>query len=288
MSDAHITPPTYWPIIGSVALFCFMLGLVNWLHDNEIGPYLMLFGFVTLIYMLYGWFAEVIAEGLNGLNEDKVLDKSFRWGMFWFIFSEIMFFVTFFGALFFVRLFVLPVLAGNMGYVTTHYLLWPDFENTWPLLKTPDQSQFLGPSGVMELWGIPAINTLILLTSGLTLTVAHWGVVKKRYFQAIIWQAATILLGIVFLVMQAYEYGEAYFHKSLRLDAGIYGNTFYFLTGFHGLHVTLGTVMLIIILYRIICKHFTPKHHFAFEAVAWYWHFVDVVWLLLFVFVYWI
>ena len=185
-------------------------------------------------------------------------------------------------------MFVIPWLAGDYpGQEITHYLLWPHFEWQWPLFATPDPSQFLGPKSMIPTWEIPALNTLILLTSGLTITIAHWGIIRHDRQMALIGQGLTIALGVLFLFFQAHEYIEAYTHYKLKLNSGVYGNTFFMLTGFHGLHVTLGTIMLIVIWGRIYKNHFTPKYHFAFEAVAWYWHFVDVVWLILFVFVYW-
>ncbi len=145
-----------------------------------------------------------------------------------------------------------------------------------------------GAFEMMHAWGIPAINTLILLSSGVTVTWAHWGLKKNDRTQLILGLMATVALGFLFLVLQAYEYHHAYTELNLTLHSGIYGTTFFMLTGFHGLHVTLGATMLLVILMRSLKGHFTADHHFAFEAVAWYWHFVDVVWLGLFVFVYWL
>lgn len=284
----YLPPPSHWPITGSIALFCLLGGAACWLHQASYGPYLFGTGLIILLYMVVGWFSRVIHENQLGYYQSAQVDRSFRWGMMWFIFSEIMFFAAFFGVLFYVRVFSVPWLSGEGIGELTHYILWPHFIGHWPLLNTPDPSQFLGPKDVMATWEIPALNTLILLTSGATITWAHWGVIKEKYTAALTGQVLTIMLGILFLVMQVREYGEAYLDKGLRLDAGVYGNTFFMLTGFHGLHVTLGTIMLICIAYRIARGHFDKKHHFAFEAVSWYWHFVDVVWLILFVFVYWL
>lgn len=283
----YLPPPSHWPIVGSIALFCIMVGAGNWLHSNAIGPYLFVFGFILLIFMLYGWFSKVIHESLSGLY-DAQMDRSYRLGMVWFIFSEVMFFAVFFGALFYVRFYIVPWLGGAGSGELTHYLLWPDFQATWPLFKNPNPALYVGPQSVMETWGIPAINTLILLSSGVTITWAHWGIVKNSQRQLIIGLFFTILLGISFLFFQVHEYLLAYLEKGLTLHSGIYGTTFFMLTGFHGLHVTLGTIMLITIFLRAIKGHFSAQHHFAFEAVSWYWHFVDVVWLGLFIFVYWI
>ncbi len=284
----YVPAPSKWPLIGSVGIFCLLFGLGHWLHNNHFGMVLFGVGAVIIIYMVFGWIGEVINENEAGLLSNEQIERSFRWGMIWFIFSEVVFFATFFGALFYTRVLSVPWLGGEGIGDLTHVLLWPNFVPHWPLLATPDPNAVQGPEGVMNTWGIPALNTLILLTSGVTLTVAHWGLLKKKRTQLIIGQVLTILLGILFLFMQGVEYGEAYTEKGLRLNSGVYGNTFFMLTGFHGLHVTLGTTMLIVILGRILKGHFTPKHHFAFEATAWYWHFVDVVWLFLFIFVYWL
>jgi cytochrome c oxidase subunit 3 len=207
--------------------------------------------------------------------------------MVWFIFSEVMFFGAFFGALFYARVYSLPWLGGEGVGVPTNFFLWPGFEAMWP--QTANGPAEIGGSlHVMEAWGIPAINTLILLSSGATVTWAHWGLKANKRGQLILGLFMTIALGVLFISLQAYEYVHAYHELSLTLGSGIYGSTFFMLTGFHGMHVTLGAIMLTVILLRSIRGHFTPDHHFAFEAVAWYWHFVDVVWLGLFIFVYWL
>ena len=210
---------------------------------------------------------------------------SFRWSMGWFIFSEVMFFAAFFGALFYARIYSVPWLGGAGNNVMTNELLWPAFEAIWP---TNGPGNVGGDFQTMGAWGLPAINTLILLSSGVTVTWAHWALKKGDRGQLILGLLATVALGFLFLSLQVYEYGHAYSELGLTLGSGIYGSTFFMLTGFHGLHVTLGAIMLLVILIRSIKGHFTAEHHFAFEAVAWYWHFVDVVWLGLFVFVYWL
>jgi cytochrome c oxidase subunit 3 len=284
----YLPNPSYWPIVGSISLFCFMFGAASWLHDKAYGPYVFAFGFALLLFMMFGWFGTVISENQRGLLDNAQIDRSFRWGMCWFIFSEVMFFSAFFGALFYVRVWSVPWLGGEGIGELTHLLLWPNFINTWPVFDNPNPAKFIGPQSVMETWGIPALNTLILLSSGVTITIAHWGLVKHRRVQTLIAQGATALLGVSFLGMQAHEYLIAYLEKGLKLSSGIYGTTFFMLTGFHALHVTVGTIMLIVIFFRIYKRHFENHSHFAFEAVSWYWHFVDVVWLLLFIFVYWI
>lgn len=287
-SRYYLPSPSSWPVKGSIALICIFAGGANWLHDVWFGPYLFLFGFLMILYIIYGWFGTVIKENRAGLLQNKQVDRSFRWAMCWFIFSEVMFFGAFFGALFYVRVIVLPTLGGVQSHFVSHLLLWPNFKALWPLLKNPSPGAYIAPESVMGAWGIPAINTAILLTSGLTITVAHWAILKGRRTIMLLFQFLTVLLGISFLILQAHEYTVAYTEKGLTLGSGIYGTTFFMLTGFHGLHVTIGTIGLIVILYRMLIRDFNSHNHFAFEAVSWYWHFVDVVWLLLFVFVYWL
>lgn len=287
-SNYYLPEPSAWPMIATMGIFCAVAGGANWLHGRTIGPILFGFGFLLIVYILFGWFGTVIRECRAGLLNDRQVDRSFRWCMAWFIFSEVMFFATFFGALFYARVLSVPWLGGSGHGAMTHLLMWPGFKPVWPVLNNPDPNLFHGPQSVMETWGIPAINTAILLTSGLTITVAHWAVVSHKRMLAIGFQLLTVLLGVAFLCMQVHEYTIAYLEKGLTLASGIYGTTFFLLTGFHCLHVTIGTIALIVILWRLLKNDFTPKHHFAFEGVAWYWHFVDVVWLGLFVFVYWI
>jgi len=282
----YIPHSAHWPIIGSIGLFLMFIGGANWLHLVWHGPHIFLVGLLILVFMMFGWFHEVIRENQRGMYNEQV-DRTFRWGMVWFIFSEVCFFGVFFGVLFYSRYWVVPLLGGEV-YPITHILLWPDFTAHWPLLNNPDNQLFIGAHEVMPAWGIPALNTLILLSSGATLTWAHWALKLSKRKQLVISMMVTILLGLVFLLLQIDEYHDAYTEFNLTLSSGIYGTTFFILTGFHGAHVTVGTIMLIVILLRCMKGHFTHDNHFAFEAVAWYWHFVDVVWLFLFVFVYWL
>ena len=292
MSETHgsyyLPKPTHWPIIGSFALFFLLGGLANFLHGHWVGPYMMGLGFILFLTLLFGWFSTVIKENRAGLLSSPQVEHSFRWGMVWFIFTEVMFFATFFGALFYARLVSVPQLAGEGSGWWTHILLWPAFQHTWPVYTNPNPEIFQGPKSVMETWGIPAINTGLLLSSGATITVVHWAILKQNYFLQKLFQVFTILLGLAFLCMQINEYSIAYMEKGLTLGSGIFGTTFFILTGFHMFHVTVGTIMLIVILWRLFKKDFGPGNLFGFEAVSWYWHFVDVVWLFLFVFVYWI
>ena len=275
----YLPQPSHWPIFGSIALLLMASGAAMWLNTVPAGPYVVAAGFAVLIYMLFGWFGTVIRESEGG-KFNRQVDVSFRWGMSWFIFSEVMFFAAFFGALFYMRVLAVPWLGSG----ETQELLWPSFKAGWPAAGPGLQEQF----SPMAAWGIPALNTLILLSSGATVTWAHWGLKKNNRTQLVIGLFLTIALGVLFLSLQAYEYHHAYTEMNLNLTTGAYGASFFMLTGFHGFHVTLGAIMLTVIFFRSLLGHFTPDHHFGFEAVSWYWHFVDVVWLLLFVLVYWL
>ena len=278
---------SYWPIVGSVGMAALLGGFASSLHGSTVGTSAMILGFLIIIFMVFGWIGQVINESETGTYNLQV-DKSFRIGMGWFIFSEVMFFAAFFGALFYARTLSVPWLGGDGNNFFTGEVLWPEFKSVWPLIQMPDSSNYTVPKGIIHAWEIPAINTITLLTSGATLTWAHWSLMNKNRTQLIAGLVATIALGIIFLGLQISEYMEAYQHLDLKLTSGIYGSTFFMLTGFHGLHVTLGTIMLIVILMRAIRGHFKKERHFGFEAVAWYWHFVDVVWLGLFIVVYWL
>jgi len=234
--------------------------------------------------MMFGWFSTVIKESRSGLYSAQ-MDRSFRWGMGWFIFSEVMFFVAFFGALFYVRVIAGPALGGEGAKGIAH-MLWPNFQYAWPLLHTPDPAMFAPPKEVIDPWHLPLINTVLLVSSSVTVTIAHHALKKGHRGALRLWLAATILLGVAFLALQAMEYHEAYTELGLTLGSGIYGATFFMLTGFHGAHVTIGTIILFVMLMRILRGHFDAEHQFGFEAASWYWHFVDVVWVGLFVFVY--
>ena len=284
-SDYYVPHGTHWPIIGSIGLTVTFVGFARFLHGSEMT--VMFLGIAIVIFMIYGWFGQVINESLAGLY-NKQVDMSFRWGMGWFIFSEVMFFGAFFGALFYARAYSIPWLGGASNNDATAWLLWPDFESVWPLLAVPAAEKFEVAKQAMGAWGLPAINTAILLTSGLTVTLAHHALKRRDSTWLVYWLFATVALGFLFVGLQAWEYVHAYGELNLRLDSGIYGSTFFMLTGFHGFHVTMGAIMLLVITIRAMKGHFSPENHFAFEAVAWYWHFVDVVWLGLFIFVYWI
>ena len=279
-STKYFVPqPSKWPAVGAISLFTMALGAAAWFNGAENGRWVLAAGFAGLVYMIVGWFADVIHESEGG-SYGKNVDLSFRWSMAWFIFSEVMFFAAFFGALFYARVYSVPDLGSIEGR-----LLWPDFSAAWP---TTGPGGTIEPFASMSPWGIPAINTLLLLTSGVTLTWAHHALKEDHRGRLILGLALTVALGLTFLGFQIYEYAHAYTELNLKLTSGVFGTTFYLLTGFHGFHVTVGVTMLIVILGRCIKGHFRPEHHFGFEAVAWYWHFVDVVWLMLFVLVYWL
>jgi cytochrome c oxidase subunit 3 len=281
----YIPHGTKWPIIGSIGLTLLVSGFAASLNGSGLGNTVMLIGTLVLVFMMFGWFGTVIRESESGTYNSQV-DVSFRWGMGWFIFSEVLFFAAFFGALFYARIFSVPWLGGEgVGGATTHSVLWPNFDAAWP---TNGPHNVGGDFSTIGAWGIPALNTAILLTSGGTVTLAHWAILKNKRPQFVLWLLATVALGFLFVGFQAYEYIHAYRDLNLTLGSGIYGSTFFMLTGFHGAHVTIGAIMLLVMMLRAMRGHFTAQNHFAFEAAAWYWHFVDVVWLGLFVFVYWL
>lgn len=264
--------PSRHPITASFGLLLTAGGAAGWVNGQTWGPYLCGLGLLWFLFVLKSWFGEAINESETG-KYGKNIDLSFRWSMGWFIFSEVMFFAAFFGALFYARNIAMPWL-GDLN----NKILWPDFAAVWPNL---------GPAGVVESfqtmgpWPIPTINTALLLMSGVTLTWAHHALLANKRSQLIQGLVLTILLGAVFMCFQVYEYHHAYSELNLKLTSGIYGSTFFLLTGFHGFHVTLGAIMLTVVLVRVLKGQLTPDHHFAFEGAAWYWHFVDVVWLFL-------
>jgi len=287
--DYYVPHKATYPIVGSIGLTTLLVGFSNYLNGHSIGTTMMLVGAAILVFMMVGWFSEVIREGLAGIYNHQV-DVSFRMGMIWFITSEVFFFAAFFGALYYTRMLAVPWLAGEGAFASTGELLWHGFQNVWPT-NGPDTIGGVGAEGHFEpmgAWGIPALNTLILLSSGVTVTWAHWGLYANNRRQLILGLLATVALGFLFVFLQAMEYHEAYTEMGLTLGTGIYGSTFFMLTGFHGLHVTIGAIFLLVVLLRSMQGHFDHENHFAFEAAAWYWHFVDVVWLGLFIFVYWL
>ncbi len=279
----YVPATSAWPIVGAVALFFIAMGAgstVGGLFGGN-GPWLLLTGVGLILFMLTGWFRDVIHESMTGLYSSQ-MDRSFRQGMSWFIFSEVMFFGAFFGALFYARLIAVPWLGGAGNNAMTHAVLWPEFIASWPVVKTPGGTE----TQAMPAFGLPLINTVILLASSVTVHIAHVALEGGDREKVKKFLGITVLLGWIFLFLQGVEYVHAYQDMNLKLDSGIYGNTFFMLTGFHGMHVLLGSIILFVVWLRVMKGHFTPDHHFAFQAGSWYWHFVDVVWLCLFVFVY--
>jgi cytochrome c oxidase subunit 3 len=267
------------PIQASASLLVMGVGAALWINRLDVGHWVFLVGILALFITLFGWFGDAIRESERGSNSGRV-DASYRWSMTWFIFSEVMFFAAFFGSLWYTREVTTPLLSS----LDHQALLWPNFTGTWP-------NQ--GPAGIVAQFGsigpfwLPTINTALLLSSGLTLTIAHHALRASHRNKTIFWLLLTVILGFSFVGCQAYEYHHAYTQLNLKFDSGAFGSLFYMLTGFHGFHVILGASMLTVILVRVIRGHFTADHHFGFEGVAWYWHFVDVVWLGLYLFVYW-
>jgi cytochrome c oxidase subunit 3 len=278
----YVPHSTRWPLIGSIGMALMLSSTAMWLNGSGVAGWTALAGAAVIIYMVFGWFAEVIRESESGIYNEQV-DSSFRLGMSWFIFSEIMFFACFFGALFYARALVDPWLGGAGAGAVTNEFLWPGYVSHWP---TNGPGEIGGDFQTIPAFGVPFLNTLILLTSGVTITLAHHALKADQRKPLVFWLAVTVALGALFMFYQVEEYKEAYQHLGLTLGSGIYGSTFFLLTGFHGLHVTLGAIMLFVIMIRCARGHFKPHQHFGFEAVAWYWHFVDVVWLGLFIFVY--
>jgi cytochrome c oxidase subunit III len=277
--------PSAYPVLMAGGLFLVILGAGQWINGVGWGMWVLAAGMIAWLAVLFQWFRTAIAESESGLYSDRI-DVSFRWSMSWFIFSEVMFFAAFFGALYWARVHGLPML-GNLD----HAVLWPDFQAIWPSVGggvTASPAGIVEPFQTIGPWPLPTINTALLLTSGITLTVAHHALIANQRAKTVFWMWVTVALGTIFLFVQAYEYLHAYRDLNLRLDSGIFGSTFFMLTGFHGFHVLVGMLMLVFITLRLMKGHFTPKRHFGFEGAAWYWHFVDVVWLGLYVVVYWL
>lgn len=302
MSSDHATSEdTYYvpeqskfPIFASIGLFLTVFGAGNWINGNDVGMTLFFCGALVMATVMWNWFGTVIRENMAGMNNAQV-KRSYVWGIGWFIFSEVMFFAAFFGALFYLRQLSVPWLAGEGDKsLMTNELLWSGFTNEWPLLVTPEMavkgdeaSQFIGAHESMGWFGLPLINTILLLTSSVTVHMAHTALKKANRKGFNIWLGLTVALGIAFLICQVEEYIHAYQELGLTLEAGVYGTTFFMLTGFHGAHVTMGTFMLLVMWLRSMIKgHFHHDDCFGFEAASWYWHFVDVVWVGLFLFVY--
>ena len=280
-----VPSPSRFPVLMAIGLFFLALGAGQWINGHTWGAYSLAFGLAMWLFVMQQWFRAAIAESESGLYSDRI-DVSYRWSMSWFIFSEVMFFAAFFGALFWLRVHSVP----NLGSIE-NALLWPDFKAIWPSVQagvTASPAGIVEPFTTMGPFWLPTINTALLLSSGVTLTIAHHALIANHRAKCIAFMWMTVLLGVTFLGVQGYEYTHAYSDLNLKLTSGAYGTTFFMLTGFHGFHVFVGMLMLFFITLRLHKGHFTPQRHFGFEGAAWYWHFVDVVWLGLYIVVYWL
>ena len=280
-----VPSPSRHPFMASIGLFFTFFGGAQWMNGADWGKWSMIFGLLWLFVVLFQWFSQSIGESESGQYGHKV-DISYRWSMSWFIFSEVMFFGAFFTALWWARSHSLPALGS-----LENALLWPDFKAVWPSLAagaTGSPANIVEPFTTMTPFWLPTINTALLLSSGVTLTIAHHALQHGNRSRTIGFMWLTVLLGLTFLSVQGYEYYHAYHELNLKLSSGAYGSTFFMLTGFHGFHVFVGMLMLLFITLRLQKGHFTAQRHFGFEGAAWYWHFVDVVWLGLYLLVYWL
>ncbi|WP_077034209.1 cytochrome c oxidase subunit 3 [Pelomonas sp. KK5] len=279
-----VPSPSRHPVMAAIGLFFVILGASQWVNGAGWGAYSVLFGLLWWAFVLKQWFGDAIRESEGGQYGDRI-DLSYRWSMGWFIFSEVMFFGAFFGALYWARVHSVP----NLGSLENS-LLWPDFKGLWPSVAaglTASPAGTTEPFTTVGPWPLPTVNTALLLTSGVTLTIAHHALLDNQRGKTIAFMWITVLLGIAFLICQGVEYHHAYTELNLKLSSGVFGSTFFMLTGFHGFHVFVGMMMLLFITLRLMKGHFTSERHFGFEGAAWYWHFVDVVWLGLYIVVYW-
>jgi len=264
--DYHLVNPSPWPVVGSISAFVLAVGAVNWMHSASWGMAVTLLGLLGVLYTMFMWWRDVIIESKQG-DHTPVVQLHLRYGMLLFIASEVMFFVAWFWAFFDASLF--PGDSQQFAREAATGGVWP-------------------PKGVevFDPWHLPLLNTLILLTSGTTVTWAHHALLHNDR-KGLIWGLSlTIALGVLFSIVQFYEYEHATFAFSRENGGNIYGSTFFMATGFHGAHVIIGTIFLAVCLYRVYLNHFTPERHLGFEFAAWYWHFVDVVWLFLFACIY--
>ena len=282
----YVPAPSRHPVTASIGLLLIIFGASQWINGTDWAKWVMFAGFLWLFVVLFQWFGQAIRESEAGQYSRKI-DLSFRWSMSWFIFSEVMFFGAFFTALWWMRSHSVPELGG-----IDHAILWPDFKAVWPTVApgaTASPANIIEPFQTMGPFWLPTINTALLLSSGVTITIAHHLLRDNAARGKIIfWMWVTVLLGATFVVVQGYEYFHAYTDLNLKLTSGAYGSTFFMLTGFHGFHVIVGMLMLLFITLRLMKGHFTAERHFGFEGAAWYWHFVDVVWLGLYTLVYWL
>nr|YP_010716053.1 cytochrome c oxidase subunit III [Parnassius hide]WDE75763.1 cytochrome c oxidase subunit III [Parnassius hide] len=250
----HLVDYSPWPLTGAIGVMTLVTGMIKWFHNFNMN--LMILGYIIIIMTMYQWWRDICREGTMQGKHTMLVSSGLRWGMILFIISEVFFFLSFFWAFFH------SSLSPNIEIGT----LWP------PLNITP-----------FNPFQIPLLNTIILISSGVTVTWAHHALMENNHSQTKQSLFITIMLGIYFTILQAYEYIEAPF----TIADSIYGSTFFMATGFHGLHVIIGTIFLMTCFFRHLNNHFSNKHHFGFEAAAWYWHFVDVVWLFLYISIYW-
>jgi len=280
-----VPAPSRYPVQVAFGMLLVIFGAAEWINGTGWAAYVLLAGVAIWLTTLFQWFRQAVSESEGGMYSQRI-DASFRWSMSWFIFSEVMFFGAFFGALYWARVHSVP----NLGDLDNQ-VLWPNFKALWPAVgvaSTASPAGTIDPFTPVGPWPLPTLNTALLLTSGVTLTIAHHALIAGKRARTIAWMWITVALGITFLCVQGYEYHHAYTELNLKLSSGIYGSTFFMLTGFHGFHVFIGMLMLTFITIRLMRGHFTPERHFGFEGAAWYWHFVDVVWLGLYILVYWL
>lgn len=252
----HLVDPSPWPIISAFSALILTSGGVLYMHGYKGGSFLLQLGFLMILFMMFCWWRDIIREATVEGQHTTSVQTGLKLGMLLFIVSEIMFFFAFFWAFFHSSFNPSPAIGG----------VWP------PAFIT-----------TLDPWKIPLLNTILLLSSGASVTWAHHSIVWGSKYQACISLIITVILAVIFTALQGFEYVSAPF----SISDGVYGASFYMATGFHGFHVIVGTLFLTVCLFRLYLNHFTREHHFGFEAAAWYWHFVDVVWLFLFITIYW-
>ena len=282
----YIPNSSPYPLVGTIGIFLLLFGFVNWIHEETWGMYCALAGLIIFIGVLCFWFRRIIKEYRTGLSTAAQVQRAYRWGVFWFLFTEALFFFGLFFALFYVQVFGIKWLAGEGHGAVTHLMLWPNFQHGWPVMSLPNPNQYTGPAEGPNPWGIPLLNTLVILISVFTITMARKATFEMKRKKMLSYQMATILLAVVFLVLQGFEYYYAYTEEMLKLGSGIYGNIFYFMTGFDGLHVVAGIIMLLVIFFRMKRGDYDSQRNLGVRLISWYWYFVAIVWILLFLFLY--
>lgn len=288
-SNTHYYVPEHskLPFLGALGLFLLGYGTLNLLHSSMIGTVLFMAGAIILAGVLFAWFREVINEQMAGLYNEQI-SHSFQWGMIWFFVTEIFLFGIFMAALFYARVISVPGLAGigNSQDFLTHIMFWPNFKDVWPLLTNPNPVAYPGSTGTVDPWHVPLLNTIVMLLSAVSVTFAYRFLKRSNRTGAVIGLSVTIVLGLIFVFMQAQEFLLAHNEYGLKLSSGIYGSTFFMLVGLHTAHVIVGLLMLAVMLLRTIKGHFNAKDNFGFKATLWFWQFITVIWLITFVFVY--